>query len=331
MSTRKLAALALLAASAAAAMFLTPSPHRDVIVPGSALSSDPPQHFGWINDPAAVRECLAEMGCRPFRATLAFAASDDGPEEVYLWESALTATGDVLPARDQKSVGACVACATASAIEYLLCSQIADGAVESYRDLAPEVIYGGSRVEVGGGRIRGDGSIGAWAAKWVKDYGVVDRELHGAYDLRRYDEARCRAFGRTGIPDELERLARKHPVREVAHVESWAECRAAIQNRYPVVVCSDQGFTMERDRDGFCNPRGTWYHAMAVIAVRGGTRPGGFLLNSWGPNAHTGPRVPENAPACGFWVDAAVLDRMLRQGDSWAFSNVEGFPSLRRN
>ena len=41
--------------------------------------------------------------------------------------------------------------------------------------LSPEVIYGGSRVEIGGGRIRGDGSIGAWAARWVRDYGVVPR------------------------------------------------------------------------------------------------------------------------------------------------------------
>ena len=26
------------------------------------------------------------------------------------------------------------------------------------------------------------------------------------------------------------------------------------------------------------------------------------------------------APGCGFWADADVLDRMLAQGDSWAFS-----------
>ena len=70
----------------------------------------------------------------------------------------------------------------------------------------------------------------------------------------------------------------------VANVRSWDECRAAIRNGYPVLVCSDQGFAMERDDDGFCNPRGTWYHAMAVIGVRGGERPGGFLLNSWGPD-----------------------------------------------
>jgi hypothetical protein len=68
---------------------------------------------------------------------------------------------------------------------------------------------------------------------------------------------------------------------------------------------------------------------MAVVGVRGGKRPGGFLLNSWGPDAHSGPRVPPDAPVAGFWCDAATLDRMLRQGDSWAFSRVAGFPPAR--
>jgi len=209
--------------------------------------------------------------------------------------------------------------------------QIANEADESFRDLVQEVIYGGSRVEVGGGRIRGDGSVGAWAAKWVKDYGVIARGIYGSRDLRVYSEARCREYGRRGVPDELEPLAKQHPVKGIASVRSWDECRAAIRNGYPVVVCSDQGFEMERDADGFCHPHGTWYHAMAVIGVRGGDRPGGFLLNSWGPNAHSGPRFPPDAPVAGFWVDAAVLDRMLKQGDSWAFSQLRGFPPGKVN
>jgi hypothetical protein len=327
MSTRKLAALSLLATCAAAACFFLAASQI-----GSAPATRPdepdlPRQFGWINDPDAVRHCLAEMDCGTFRDTPAFAARWDGPEDVFLWESARTAAGGVLPARNQGSVGSCVGFATASAIEYLSCVQIENGEEEKYRDLAPEVIYGGSRVEVGGGRVRGDGSIGAWAAKWVRDYGVVPRGRHGPHDLRAYDEGRCRDFGRRGVPDDLEPIAKQHPVRGVANVRSWEECRAAIRNGYTVLVCSDQGFVMDRDEDGFCNPRGRWYHAMAVIGVRGGKRPGGFLLNSWGPDAHRGPRHPAGAPAAGFWAEAEVLDRMLRQGDSWAFSRFEGFPA----
>ena len=59
------------------------------------------------------------MDCGTFRDTPAFAAAWDGPENVYLWESARTVTGELLPARDQKSVGSCVGFATASAIEFL--------------------------------------------------------------------------------------------------------------------------------------------------------------------------------------------------------------------
>jgi hypothetical protein len=326
MSTRRLAALSLFVAGAAAASVFFASANRGLTPAARPDPTDQPLHFGWVDDPDAVRHCLVEMECGTFRETAAFAARQDGPEDVYLWESVRTVTGDLLPARNQKSVGSCVAFATASAIEFLSCVQLDIGGAATYHDLVQEVIYGGSRVEIGGGRIRGDGSIGAWAARWVKDYGVVPRGLHGRHDLRLYDENRCREYGRRGVPDDLEPLAKEHPVRSVANVRSWEECRAAILNGYPVLVCSSQGFTMDRDEDGFCNPRGRWYHAMAVVGVRGGTRPGGFLLNSWGPDAHRGPVHPAGAPRCGFWADADVLERMLAQGDSWAFSRFEGFP-----
>jgi hypothetical protein len=323
---------ALLAALAAFAGYLLSDrggqpPHRGPEAPGSP--EDPPRAFGWVPDPAAVAAVKAALPCPEFCTTEAFTAAYDGPEDVYLWDACRKATGDLLPPRDQGQVGACVAFGTASAIEHLLCVQIASGAAEEYRDLAQEVIYGGSRVEVGGGRVRGDGSVGAWAAKFVHDYGVVPRGVHGSHDLTRYDERRCREYGARGVPDDLEPVARQHPVRTVANVRSWEECRAAIRNGYPVAVCSSQGFAMGRDADGFCRPQGVWHHCMAVVGVRGGGRPGGFLLNSWGPNAHSGPLGPGHPSPAGFWADAAVLGRMLAEGDSWAFSSAAGFPARK--
>lgn len=99
--------------------------------------------------------------------------------------------------------------------------------------------------------------------------------------------------------------------------------------RHVVGVCSDQGFRMERDATGRCRPQGTWAHCMALVAVRGAPNEGGFLLNSWGDSAHTGPVWPDDAPKAGFWADAAVLDRMLRQGDSFALADVAGFPQRK--
>ncbi len=305
---------------------------------GAGAGSGPPEparQCGWVADPAAVQRVVREHGLAEFRDTPPFRAAqrqiargegeDASAEPALLWEAARRVTGDVLPTRDQGTVGSCVAVATASAIEHVQCVQIDGGEPAAYREVASEVIYGGSRVQVGGGRLRGDGSIGAWAAVWVRDYGVMARGVYGRYDLRRYSETLCRELGRRGVPPELQAIAREHRVLEVARVRSWAEAQVAVRHGYPVLVCSDQGFRLERDVEGFCSPWGTWYHAMALIGVQGGRRPGGFLLNSWGASAHSGPRVPPDAPPGGFWVDARVLDRMLRQGDSWAFGQFQGF------
>ena len=83
---------------------------------------------------------------------------------------------------------------------------------------------------------------------------------------------------------------------------------------------------MRRDSEGFCAPRGVWNHCMALVGYRRTGRAGGFLLNSWGGQAHTGPLGEGNPSPAGFWAEATVIDRMLRQGDSWAFSRVRGFP-----
>ncbi len=288
-----------------------------------------PRTFGWVDDRDTVRAIARTLPNPDFQATEAYRTAYDGPDDVFLWDASRKVLGRLIPPRDQKDVGSCVSFGTASAVEHLICVQIANGAAEEYRDVAQEIVYGGSRVEIGGGRIRGDGSVGAWAAKFVVDYGVLPRGVYGRFDLRAYDVARCRDFGLHGVPDELEPETKKHPVKAVANVRSWAEAQAAIRNGYPIAVCSSQGFRMMRDGDGFCPPQGTWMHCLALVGVRGGSRPGGFLLNSWGESAHTGPRGLGDPSSAGFWADASVLDRMLKQGDSWAFSGFRGFPAKK--
>jgi len=292
-------------------------------------SSNPsaPRSFGWVRDPDAASSIANNLPCPHFEDSEAFRNDDDaGPDDVFLWDACRKVTGDLLPPRDQGSVGACVGFGTAAAVEHLICVQAADDASESYREIAPEIIYAGSRVEIGGGRIRGDGSVGAWAAQFVHDYGVLPRDKYPHLDLTNYDAKRCRRLGNTGVPDDLEPLAKEHPVRAITSVRTFEECRAAIRNGYPMIVCSSQGFAMTRDAEGFCEPQGTWMHCMAIIGVRGGSRPGAFLLNSWGASAHRGPQGLGHPSPAGFWADAEVVDRMLREGDSWAFSQVRRLP-----
>jgi hypothetical protein len=288
--------------------------------------------FGWERDADAIAENLDPARTVQFAATPAGRAVLAGDSDVYLWQAVRKAAGkgpEWYPNVNQGAVGSCVGAGNKHGVDALQGVQIARGANLTWKPVSAEVIYAGSRVEVGGGRIRGDGSVGSWAAKWVKDYGVVPMEVVGAHDLSRYSESRARSWGRTGVPDDLEPVARQHPVKGVAVVTSWPDVDRAVRQGYPVVVCSDQGFAMDRDRDGFCDPEGRWAHCMCFLGVRGGARQGAFCLNSWGDRAHTGPTYPADAPPAGFWVDARTVDRMVRQGESFAYSDAAGFPGRK--
>lgn len=285
---------------------------------------------GWIDDPAEVDRVRRTLAEPQFRDTPAYRDAGDAPADVFLWDACRKVTGDLLPPRNQGSVGSCVSFGTASAIEHLMCVQIALGSPEEYKDLAQEVIYGGSRVQVGGGKIRGDGSVGAWAARFVRDWGVVARGKYGSYDLDRYSESLCRQFGSRGCPRELEPLAKGHPVKAITLVKTVDEARKALASGYPIAVCSGQGFSADRDSEGFARAQGSWAHCMAILGYQtSGSRKGFFVLNSWGTSYHRGPGGKGNPSPAGFWAEDSVVGRMLSGGDSWAFSDVKGFPARR--
>ena len=283
---------------------------------------------GWQENPSEVNAIVKTLDFKRFSDTPAGRlVFGDEPDHVYLWDAVRKVRGDILPPRNQGQVGSCVSFGTASAIEHLLCVQIALGKQRhEYKDLVQEAIYGGSRVEIGGGRIRGDGSVGAWGAEWVRSRGINSRGVYGSLDLRAYDELRCKEWGRNGVPDAIERIAEDSPVKGVTLVKSASEARKALAQGYPIAVCSNQGFTFERDADGFAKARGTWAHCMAIVGYQMGSRPGFFVLNSWGGETHRGPRGNGDPSPAGFWAEANTVDRMLGQGDSWAFSDAAGFP-----
>lgn len=286
---------------------------------------------GWVFDAGSVATNLDPEQTLQFAATPAGKAAM-GEEDRFLWRAVRKVNNRAAPWYpnvNQETVGCCVGCGWKHGADVCQATSILTGVKASWKPVSVEVIYGGSRVEVGGGRIRSDGSIGAWAAKWCRDWGLVPMEKIGEYDLTAFSPARARDWGRSGCPDALEPAAKLHPIKSTALVRTWADVQRAIGQDYPVVVCSDQGFTMSRDKDGFASPRGAWAHCMVIIGIRGGQRPGAFILNSWGDKAHTGPVWPEDAPVAGFWADTNVIDRMVKQGDSFALSDVIGFPSRK--
>lgn len=287
--------------------------------------------FGWVDDPVAVSAIVDAMPIKDFADTPAYGYADEElPDHVYLWDFAKQATGDVLPTRNQGQVGSCVSFGCCSAIEHVMCVEIAQGQNEEFQPLIQEIVYGGSRVEIGNGSLgRGDGSIGAWAAKFVNTYGILNRGvfLDGKYDLTNYSQSLCRQWGASGVPNDLEPLVKQHPVKSTTKISDWNSCKKALAQGYALSIASNQGFTTSRDKNGICRPSGTWNHQMAVIGYTTiESQEYGFILNSWGNYMGSSNRGPGDAPVGGFYAHSSVIDRMLKQGDSFCYSGVEGFP-----
>lgn len=280
---------------------------------------------GWIDDPEAVQEVVESQPFASFGDTPANEITDL-PDKAYLWDFAKQVTSSLLPARHQGSIGSCVSFGTARAVEYTMLAEIAHGDSEEYKTLAEEVIYGGSRVEIGRGRLKGDGSIGAWAAEFVKQYGVVSRGVYPGHDLREYSEETCRKFGNDGVPEDLEVIAKVHSITTITKVLDWDQAKKALAQGYGISVSSNYGFERERNKNGVCAPRGTWRHCMCLSGYT--TINGieyGRIDNSWGPTYFSGPLGPGDPGPEGFYAVSSVVDKMLKQGDSWAFSAFDGF------
>jgi len=282
---------------------------------------------GWIDDPAAVAAVAESLPMPTWGDTPASALSiDDTPTEVLGWRLANSANGGKpFPWGNQGNCPSCVSFGTAHAILLTLAAEKLAFDGDDLTMPAPEVIYGGSRVQIGGGRLRGGGSIGAWAGDFVQKFGFLPQTKIGSIDLSTYSIDRCNSYGRSGVPKELLEAASGHTVAGITQIRNFNEACCAMAQGFFIAVCSNRGFVGKRDDKGFIAPRGTWNHCMGLAGYRRTGRAGGFILNSWGPDAHMGGKSHPDMPTNGFWVEADVLDRMFAQDDTWAFSRVNGF------
>jgi len=206
---------------------------------------------------------------------------------------------------------------------------------------ATEALYGGARVEARGKPGDGaqpyggfsDGATGFGAAKFLREYGVVYRQKYPTADLTEYSGERARQYGAYGCGGQgdngrLDAEAKKHPLRHVVAVRSWAELAAALESGYPVTLASSQGFQSVRNKDGIAEASGTWMHQQVAIAIRhkknGSPDDLVLILNSWGPNWIAGPKVPADMPDGSYWARRSVVEtRMLE--DAWAIGDTDGF------
>jgi hypothetical protein len=292
-----------------------------------------PHGFGYLPDPEGSAAFVATLP-HPTLASAAPGFAADDKREVMLYPALL----QCLPGwrrGSQGTVGSCVGWGAALAVDFV-------GSCDIVYRQEPEVVkgrtveaslYGFSRVEARGLRVNngGDGSTGFHAAKSIRDLGSLHYgvDYAGTVIPMTGTQQRDKAWGRTGVPDELEPFAYKRRCAETTLAVNFEQAAAAIQNGYPVVVCSGQGFSMSRDADGFCKPGGVWWHCMCLAGVRWGKRPGLLCLNSWGDSNTVGKHYPETMPVavrnCSFWIDAATCTRMLSGRDSYVYAGYSGF------
>lgn len=289
--------------------------------------------MGYTPNPEATERFVASL---PF-PTLASAGPGlaDEQRETLLYPALFSVAPDWK--RGAQGIGSCVGWGWALSCDILAaCDIVVRGESESYGGRVLEAsVYAFSRVEARGGRPAGmsDGSYGGAAAKAVTQFGTLHYGIdYGGQTFGEYSANREKTWGNTGVPNELEPFAAKHRVATTTLVASFKEAGVAIQNGYPVAVCSGQGFGMTRDADGFCRAAGSWSHCMMWAGVRYGSRPGLLCVNSWGAS-NSGKHYPETMPErfkeCSFWVDADVCDRMLSGRDSFAIAGYEGFAPRR--
>lgn len=297
----------------------------------------PPNAFGWKPDPEAVAKVLATLPTPEFSDTPAGkVALGELPKQAYLWQTVEKVTGKPAPIYDQNPIGSCVGFGTSRAFEKSLATQIALGDRFEWKSVVEEIVYAGSRVEVAGWRTWSDGSVGAYAAKFVQKWGAPPRAVYNvggkSYNLTSYNPTRCREWGYYGVPDDLEPECRKFPAADITMVTTWEQAKKALAQGYGIAICSNQGFAAQRDSNGVARASGSWAHCMCLDGYHVDENTGkeyGHIENSWGTVYHRGPVGWDNPPESGFWAESGVIARMLSQRDSWAIAAVKGFPSRK--
>lgn len=289
------------------------------------------QRMGWNEVAAQSQEVRAMAAAMPKLQVrdLEGKVVDGAGKFVELFRfSKMVNGGKHLPCLRQET-GDCVPHGAARAIAELMCFRLAKaGKTTNVVMPAPEYMYGIGRVKIGKRQLgRGAGSLGIWNAQGAQAYGVLMRDEADALGYK-YSGRESDNWGFNGPPENAIEVASKFRIRSFAQVRSWEDVRDAITHGFPVTVASNVGFEggqVDLDGKRWLRPRGNWGHQMCFIAVedRKGRTKGAFCMNSWGEDAH--PPTLNDEPRGGFWVDWQTVQRMVSQGDSWAYSDIDKF------
>lgn len=254
---------------------------------------------GYIYEPKAIEAFAQKVGLLA-QAAPGIKGAGKG-KDVFLWKIQQKLQGLIWAPHNQ-TIGDCVSHGITGAAEDLqwVMKALKDKNIIP-KQLSSEVTYALSRVEIGGGGIRGDGSIVAWGIEASQKYGFIPREKVGKYDLSTYDGSVAKAWGKSGCPNDLEPIAKEHPIQNAALIEGPDFYSAAIDVLAVggvVVSGSNWIYSMSRDANGFCkhNDSGghcTYYRGFSDNAKR----PGIVYQQSWGPDVPQGGAATYTLPS----------------------------------
>lgn len=304
-------------------------------------------NFGRIADPSHTEPFFAAQPQIMTAAADIFAADDD--KDVDLCAIYEQVTGRKWNSRNQNPRGFCVGFGNAKMATLSLAMMAHAGEITwPGADVAIEPVYGGSRYEIGGLKHGsniargGDGGVGSWAAEWLLEYGILLMQKYDGIDLSQYSLTRCDEYGRRGVPDTIEDDAKLHPIKAMSRLDTGDQIWKMIGQLYPIVHCSNQGFTMDRDKLGCIYPRGSWAHCWGYsgrFTQKGKKKVRGD--NSWdgdeSGNGYMGPPIVvegDNGPihlnGNQALIDLEVAERMAQSGrETYSMAGAKGF-TLRR-
>jgi hypothetical protein len=214
--------------------------------------------------------------------------------------------------------GTCGSHAGSRGLELLQCSLIANGKRAKYHDVSHAWLYYLARKMYGmlGG---GDGVAGGSIPEAMAKFGALHRVESD--DLNQNSDNLAVRWGRGQMSaaeyKRLSELARDNIVTAKVRCRSASELADGLAAGGVGIVSDGRGFTMTRDKYGFCDPKGTWwhYHVRSGVRIAKNGRRGFVYDQSWGENVPNGDLV-DGCPSNCFLVDWDVMDASCRNGEA---------------